>query len=101
MTSSMSPTPTLERHRNDRNWLTTNRLRLHARIAQQLYSCAPQDITALKFVLLFDIPGSGKSTMLSHLDLVGQLTLLDFVNFDVDDVMHFLRISTTQCLTWV
>ncbi|KAF1773953.1 hypothetical protein GQ600_2493 [Phytophthora cactorum] len=32
----------------------------------------------------------GKSTMLSHLDLMGQLTLQEFVNFDVDDVIALL-----------
>ncbi|CAH0485867.1 unnamed protein product [Peronospora farinosa] len=90
MMSSMSPTSTLQLHTNDRGCFTSNRLRLHARIAQQLYSCAPQDITAPKFVLLLGIPGSGKSTMLSHLDLMEQLTLQDFVNFDVDDVIALL-----------
>ncbi|CAI5725403.1 unnamed protein product [Peronospora destructor] len=90
MTSSMSPTSTFQLHRNERGCFTSNRLRLHARIAQQLYSCVPQDIAAPKFVLLLGIPGSGKSTMLSHLDLMGQLTLQDFVNFDVDDVIALL-----------
>ncbi|KAF1773934.1 P-loop containing nucleoside triphosphate hydrolase [Phytophthora cactorum] len=57
---------------------------------QQLYSSAPQDLSVPKFVLLLGIPGSGKSTMLSHLDLMGQLTLQEFVNFDVDDVIALL-----------
>ena len=50
----------------------------------------PQGVTVPKFVLLLGIPGAGKSTMLSHLDLVGQLTLQDYANFDVDDVIALL-----------
>ncbi|KAF4143707.1 Zeta toxin [Phytophthora infestans] len=86
----LPPTSTFQLHTNDQGYFSPNRLRLHARIAQQLYSSAPQDLSIPKFVLLLGIPGSGKSTMLSHLDLMGQLTLQDFVNFDVDDVIALL-----------
>ncbi|KAG1689062.1 hypothetical protein DVH05_002830 [Phytophthora capsici] len=86
----LPPTSTFKLHTNDQGYFSPKRLRLHARIAQQLYSSAPQDLTIPKFVLLLGIPGSGKSTMLSHLDLMGQLTLQDFVNFDVDDVIALL-----------
>ncbi|OWZ24658.1 Acetolactate synthase, small subunit [Phytophthora megakarya] len=86
----LPPTSTFQLHTNDQGYFSPKRLRLHARIAQQLYSSAPQDLTMPKFVLLLGIPGSGKSTMLSHLDLMGQLTLQDFVNFDVDDVIALL-----------
>ncbi|KAL4166452.1 hypothetical protein KRP22_013711 [Phytophthora ramorum] len=86
----LPPTSTFQLHTNDQGYFSSKRLRLHARIAQQLYSSAPQDLTVPKFVLLLGIPGSGKSTMLSHLDLMGQLTLQDFVNFDVDDVIALL-----------
>ncbi|RLN55638.1 hypothetical protein BBJ28_00012289, partial [Nothophytophthora sp. Chile5] len=89
----MSPVPatsTFQLHTNEQGYFSPKRLRLHARIAQQLYSSAPQDLSSPKFVLLLGIPGSGKSTMLSHLDLMGQLTLQDFVNFDVDDVIALL-----------
>ncbi|GMF43203.1 unnamed protein product [Phytophthora fragariaefolia] len=88
--SPLPPTSTFQLHTNDQGYFSSQRLRLHARIAQQLYSAAPQDLTTPKFVLLLGIPGSGKSTMLSHLDLMGQLTLQDFVNFDVDDVIALL-----------
>ncbi|KAG6602784.1 Acetolactate synthase, small subunit [Phytophthora cinnamomi] len=88
--SPLPPTSTFQLHTNDQGYFSPQRLRLHARIAQQLYSSAPQDLTTPKFVLLLGIPGSGKSTMLSHLDLMGQLTLQDFVNFDVDDVIALL-----------
>ncbi|KAG7399438.1 hypothetical protein PHYBOEH_008952 [Phytophthora boehmeriae] len=88
--SMLPPTSTFKLHTNDQGYFSSKRLRLHARIAQQLYSSAPQDLTVPKFVLLLGIPGSGKSTMLSHLDLMGQLTLQDFVNFDVDDVIALL-----------
>ncbi|RLN48116.1 hypothetical protein BBJ29_004179 [Phytophthora kernoviae] len=88
--SLLPPTSTFKLHTNDQGYFSPKRLRLHARIAQQLYSSAPQDLTVPKFVLLVGIPGSGKSTMLSHLDLMGQLTLQDFVNFDVDDVIALL-----------
>ncbi|CAI5745998.1 unnamed protein product [Peronospora destructor] len=66
MTSSMSPTSTFQLHKMS------------------------GDIAAPKFVLLLGILGFGKSTMLSHLDLMGQLTIQDFVNFDVDDVIALL-----------
>ncbi|EGZ07842.1 hypothetical protein PHYSODRAFT_527334 [Phytophthora sojae] len=88
--TALPPTSTFQLHTNDQGYFSPQRLRLHARIAQQLYSSAPQDLTTPKFVLLLGIPGSGKSTMLSHLDLMGQLTLQDFVNFDVDDVIALL-----------
>ncbi|KAF1314661.1 Acetolactate synthase, small subunit, partial [Globisporangium splendens] len=51
---------------------------------------APQDISIPRFVLLIGIPGAGKSTILGHLELIGQLQLGDFVNFDVDDVIALL-----------
>ncbi|KAE8879244.1 hypothetical protein PF005_g16291 [Phytophthora fragariae] len=86
----LPPTSTFQLHTNDQGYFSPQRLRLHARIAQQLYSSAPQDLTTPKFVLLLGIPGSGKSTMLSHLDLMGQLTLQEFVNFAVDDVIALL-----------
>uniref|UniRef100_A0AAV1VNJ9 ACT domain-containing protein n=1 Tax=Peronospora matthiolae TaxID=2874970 RepID=A0AAV1VNJ9_9STRA len=80
----------IELHTNERGCFTANRLELHARIAQQLYASVPQDVAVPKFVLLLGIPGAGKSTMLSHLDLVGQLTLQDYANFDIDDVIALL-----------
>lgn len=81
---------TFQLHSDARGYLTTERLRLHARIAHQLYESAPQGIAFPKFVLLIGIPGAGKSTILSHLDMVGQLSLADFVNFDVDDIIALL-----------
>uniref|UniRef100_M4BCU3 ACT domain-containing protein n=1 Tax=Hyaloperonospora arabidopsidis (strain Emoy2) TaxID=559515 RepID=M4BCU3_HYAAE len=84
------PTSTFQLHTNERGCFSANRLELHARIAQQLYASVPQDVAVPKFVLLLGIPGAGKSTMLSHLDLVGQLTLQDYVNFDIDDVIALL-----------
>lgn len=81
---------TFQLHSNARGYFTKERLRLHARIAHQLYESAPQGITFPKFVLLIGIPGAGKSTILSHLDMVGQLSLADFVNFDVDDIIALL-----------
>ncbi|CAH0519749.1 unnamed protein product [Peronospora belbahrii] len=84
------PTSTFQLHTNDQGHFTSNRLQLHARIAQQLYSSAPQDLFVPKFVLMLGIPGSGKSTMLSHLYLMGKLTLQDSVNFDIDDVIALL-----------
>ncbi|KAF1773939.1 P-loop containing nucleoside triphosphate hydrolase [Phytophthora cactorum] len=76
--SPLPPTSTFQLHTNDQGYFSSNRLRLHAHLSVP------------KFVLLLGIPGSGKSTMLSHLDLMGQLTLQEFVNFDVDDVIALL-----------
>uniref|UniRef100_A0AAV1TCD7 ACT domain-containing protein n=1 Tax=Peronospora matthiolae TaxID=2874970 RepID=A0AAV1TCD7_9STRA len=90
MTPVLPTTSTFQLHTNERGCFTANRLELHARIAQQLYASVPQDVAVPKFVLLLGIPGAGKSTMLSHLDLVGQLTLQDYANFDIDDVIALL-----------
>lgn len=81
---------TFNLHSDARGYFTKERLRLHARIAHQLYESAPQAISFPKFVLLIGIPGAGKSTILSHLDMVGELSLADFVNFDVDDIIALL-----------
>lgn len=88
--SPVQPTSTFQLHTNDQGSFTSNRLQLHARIAHQLYSSIPQDLAIPQFVLLMGIPGSGKSTILTHLDLMGQLKLRDFVNFDVDDIIALL-----------
>lgn len=84
------PTSTFKLHTNAEGYFSSERLRLHARIAHQLYESAPQDIAVPRFVLLIGIPGAGKSTILEHLELIGQLKLGDFVNFDVDDVIALL-----------
>lgn len=81
---------TFELHTTADGYFSRKRLRLHARIAHQLYESVPQDLSAPRFVLLIGIPGAGKSTVLSHLELLGQLPLGDFVNFDVDDVIALL-----------
>lgn len=83
-------TSTFKLHTNEQGYFSNERLRLHARIAHQLYELAPQDISIPRFVLLIGIPGAGKSTILGHLELIGQLKLGDFVNFDVDDVIALL-----------
>lgn len=84
------PTSTFKLHTNEQGYFSNERLRLHARIAHQLYELAPQDLGVPRFVLLIGIPGAGKSTILSHLELIGQLKLGDYVNFDVDDVIALL-----------
>uniref|UniRef100_K3X5H8 ACT domain-containing protein n=1 Tax=Globisporangium ultimum (strain ATCC 200006 / CBS 805.95 / DAOM BR144) TaxID=431595 RepID=K3X5H8_GLOUD len=81
---------TFKLHTNEQGYFSNERLGLHARIAHQLYEMAPQDISVPRFVLLIGIPGAGKSTILGHLELIGQLQLGDFVNFDVDDVIALL-----------
>ncbi|GLE05334.1 hypothetical protein PINS_up014347 [Pythium insidiosum] len=88
--SSRAPRTTLQLYTDASGSFTPERLKLHARIAHQLYSAAPQRVATPKFVLLVGIPGAGKSTILSQLDLTGQLTLADFVNFDVDDIIALL-----------
>jgi predicted ABC-type ATPase len=84
------PTSTFQLHANKSGHFTAERLKLHARIAHQLYEATPQNISMPKFVLLIGVPGAGKSTILSHLDTTGQLKLSDFVNFDVDDIISML-----------
>jgi predicted ABC-type ATPase len=81
---------TFQLHTNEQGYFSKERLRLHARIAHQLYEASPRDIIFPRFVLLIGIPGAGKTTILSHLDSTGQLKLSDFVNFDVDDVIALL-----------
>lgn len=88
--SQIPPSSTFQLHSNAQGYFTNERLHLHARIAHQLYDSAPQGLTFPRFVLLIGIPGAGKSTILSHLDMVGTLTLADFVNFDVDDIIALL-----------
>ncbi|KAJ0393122.1 hypothetical protein P43SY_003667 [Pythium insidiosum] len=88
--ASRAPRTTLQLYTDASGSFTPERLKLHARIAHQLYSAAPQSVATPKFVLLVGIPGAGKSTILSQLDLTGQLTLADFVNFDVDDIIALL-----------
>ncbi|TYZ68660.1 hypothetical protein PybrP1_007877 [[Pythium] brassicae (nom. inval.)] len=86
----LQSTSTFKLYTNRDGYFSSDRLRLHARIAHQLYELAPQDLAAPRFVLLIGIPGAGKSTVLGHLELIGQLKLGDFVNFDVDDVIALL-----------
>lgn len=62
------------------------RLKLHARIAHQLYSAGPENLSNPKLVLLLGVPGSGKSTILRQLDM--DLSL--FLNFDVDECLALL-----------
>lgn len=85
-----APVSTFQLHANESGHFTSERLKLHARIAHQLYEATPQNIPSPKFVLLIGVPGAGKSTILSHLDTTGQLKLSEFVNFDVDDVIAML-----------
>lgn len=84
------PTSTFKLHTNEQGYFSNERLRLHAHIAHQLYELAPQNLSVPRFVLLIGIPGAGKSTILGHLELIGQLKLGDYVNFDVDDVIALL-----------
>lgn len=85
-----APLTTFQLYSNPQGYFSKERLRLHARIAHQLYESAPQDLPFPRFVLLIGIPGAGKSTVLSHLDTVGQFALADFVNFDVDEIIALL-----------
>lgn len=85
-----APSTTFQLYSNPQGYFSKERLRLHARIAHQLYESTPQDLTFPRFVLLIGIPGAGKSTVLSHLDTVGQFALSDFVNFDVDEIIALL-----------
>lgn len=81
---------TVKLHTDDAGRYSISRLRLHARIAQQLYDHNQKDIQFPNLVLLLGIPGSGKTSILRYLDVWKNIDMAKYTNFDVDECLAML-----------